>query len=252
MSESTSPTPENFTIHFTEPQLAYSLGFATIAPPEPSGGQIAFSVQGPNGSVHLTTPAQNVTLSQLAAAIQTTVQATGTSVFADASGFTATIGGAGSPVKIVMGHTTPEAFIFTFGSSQLAKSWNLSYITAVSGSGTVTGPNRVDIFGKRTVQIKTDQFEPDHHEGILQEIHLPDTLTFWENKLDPRLYERRFRRPRNISSLTLSIMTRPPFSQSKSDFAQLDINGVIPHLTICFRCLRYSDKEIADPELELS
>ena len=247
----TEYTPENFTIFFTEPQLAYSLGFATIAPPEPSGGQIAFSIQGHNGTVHLTTPAQDVTLSELATAIQTAVRSTGTSVFTDASGFTASVASSG-PVKIVMGHSSPEAFIFTFGSSQLAKSWNLSYVTAVSASGTVAGPNRVDLFGKRTVQVKTDLFDPDHHNGVMQEIHLSDTLTFWENKLDPRLYERRFRRPRNISSLKLSIMTRHPFSNSKDDYKELDINGVIPHLTICFRCLRYSNKEIADPELELS
>lgn len=244
-------TPETFTIHFTEPQLAYSLGFATIAPPEPSGGQISFSVKGPNGTVHLSTPAQSVTLSELAAAIQSSVRSTGTSVFADASGFTATVSST-EPVKIVMGHSTPEAFIFTFGSSQLAQSWGLSYVTAVSGASSVTGPNRVDLFGKRTVQVKTLEFEPDHYQGIMQEIHVSDTLTFWENNLDPRLYERRFRRPRNISSLNFSILTRHPFSNSKDDFAQLDINGVMPHLTVCFRCLRYSDKEIADPTLELS
>lgn len=247
----THATPENYTIHFVEPQLAYSLGIASIAPSEPSGGRISFTVAGSNGSVSLSTPAQNVTLVEMAAAIQATVRSSGNAVFADPSGFTATVDPT-APVKILFGHTTPEMFVFTFESSQLTKSWGLAYVTAVSAAGRVTGRNRVDLFGKRTVQVHTNEFDPDHHNGVMQEIHVADSLTLWENNLDPRLYERRFRRPRNISSLTLSILTRHPFSTSKDDYRQLAINGVIPHLTICFRCIRYSDKEIADQTLELS
>ena len=243
-------TPEEFTIDFTEPQLAYSLGFASVPPPEPTGGAIAYTVVGPNGSLTMTTPIQGVALADVASAIQSDVRSTGTSVFADASLFTVAVATTGT--KLAFAHSTPEAHVFTFGSSQLAKSMQLNYTTAVSGSGTVTGTNRVDLFGNRTVQVKTTELGPEHHEDIMQSIHVSDEMTFWENTLDPRLSERRFRHPRLISELNFSILTRHPHSRSKDDYTQLNLNGVMAHLTVCFRCLRYSNKEIADQALELS
>lgn len=208
-----------------------------------------FTITGPNGSSTLELTVQDYTITELASAIQTAVQGTGVSVFADASLFTVTYNTGTSTITIA--HSTPEEFTIVT-DSHLAYSLGFASSTIVSSSGTTTGSNRVDLFGNRTVQIRTTEFGPEHHNNILQNIHVADELTLWENTLDPRLTERRFRQPRNVGQLHISILSRHPSETLETDYKQLALNGVVAHLTICFRCVRYSINQITSKTLDLS
>lgn len=192
-------------------------------------------------------------ITQLVSAIQTEVQ--GSSYSSAPGAFTAAY--SATTGKVTFSNSTPEQFDIVM-NAQLAYSLGFTDTTfssaLVSGAHTYTGSNKVDLFGARTVQIKTTELGgPDgHYKDILQEIHLDSDLTQWENTLDPRWTERRFRQPRHIGYLNISIMTRHPSSTSDADYTQLALNGAKAKLTICFRCLRYTHDGIQDTTLELS
>lgn len=128
-----------------------------------------------------------------------------------------------------------------------------TFTSAVDGgTNTVTGPNRVDVFGNRMVQVRTAEFNaPDaHHLGIMQTIYVGNEITHWENTNHPELTWRKFRTRRSVDTLTLSVKTRHPSQSEESDYKELDLNGVHMSLTICFRCQRYKHG-ITDKTLEL-
>jgi hypothetical protein len=171
---------------------------------------------------------------------------------ATAADFVATYNAVTSTV--VFTHTTGEEFDVIL-DTQLAYTLGFASATFSSSAGGVaTGTNRVDLFGNRTVQVTTTEFGgPDgHYKNVLQEIHVADEITLWENTLDPRLTERRFRQPRNVGNLNLSILTRHPSETEDSDYKQLKLNGVVTHLTIVFRCQRYSHEDIQSKVLEMA
>jgi hypothetical protein len=137
---------------------------------------------------------------------------------------------------------------------QLAYSLGFSPAIFSSTLGTVTGSNKVDLFGNRTILVTTPELGgPDgHYKNILQEVHLKDDLTWWQNTLNPRWTERRFRQPRHIGHLNISLLSRHPSQTSDADYTELALNGTVAHLTVCFRCLRYSHEAIQTKELDLS
>lgn len=208
-----------------------------------------FAITGPNGTRTLDIEVQDYSIVELCAAIEALVQTTGTDVFVDASLFTCTYDYGKSITKFA--HASPEEFSISF-NTQLAYSLGFKAATNASSAGILNGPNRVDLFGSRTVQIRTNQFEPAHFKGIMQDLHIANELTLWENNTDIRWAERRFRLPRNIGSIEFSIMTRHPSQTKESDYKQLALNGVVAHLTVCFRRKRYSTSHLASQELELS
>lgn len=148
----------------------------------------------------------------------------------------------------------PAEDIDVIMNTQLAYTLGFASAEFTTASNTVTGANRVDLFGNRTVQIRTTEFGgPDgHYNNIMQEIHISGELTQWENTLDPRLTERRFRQPRNVGPLNFSVLTRHPSQTLESDYKQLALNGVVMSLTVVFKCLRYSHAELQNKELELA
>lgn len=208
-----------------------------------------FTITGPNGSRTLEIAVQDYSIVELCATIEALVQGTGTDVFADVSVFTCSYDYGKSITKFA--HATPEEYTITF-NVQLAYSLGFKDAENTSTSGILDGPNRVDLFGSRTVQIRTNQFEPAHYNGIMQDLHIANELTLWENNTDIRWAERRFRLPRNIGRIEFSIMTRHPSQTQESDYKQLALNGVVAHLTVCFRRKRYSTSHLAHQELELS
>jgi hypothetical protein len=208
-----------------------------------------FTITGPNGSRILEIEVQDYSIVELCAAIEALVQGTGTDVFADATLFTCSYDYGKSITKFA--HSTPEEFTIHF-NVQLAYSLGFKDAENTSSSGILNGPNRVDLFGSRTVQIRTNQFEPAHYNGIMQDLHIANELTLWENNTDIRWAERRFRLPRNIGRIEFSIMTRHPSQTQEADYKQLALNGVVAHLTVCFRRKRYSTSHLAHQELELS
>ena len=191
---------------------------------------------------------QDYSIVELCLAIQVLVQDTGSDVFADASLFTCTYDYGKSITKFA--HSSEE-YTIKF-NPQLAYSLGFKLSSNTSSSGILNGPNRVDMFGSRTVQIRTNQFEPTHHNGIMQDLHIANELTIWENNMDIQWTERRFRLPRNVGRIEFSIMTRHPSQTQESDYKQLALNGVVAHLTVCFRRKRYSTSHLAHQELEIS
>lgn len=208
-----------------------------------------FTITGPNGSRTLEIAVQDYSIVELCATIEALVQGTGTDVFVDVALFTCAYDYGKSITKFA--HSTPEEYTIAF-NVQLAYSLGFKDAENTSTSGILNGPNRVDLFGSRTVQIRTNQFEPAHYNGIMQDLHIANELTLWENNTDIRWAERRFRLPRNIGRIEFSIMTRHPSQTQESDYKQLALNGVVAHLTVCFRRKRYSTSHLAHQELELS
>ena len=208
-----------------------------------------FTISGKNGTRTLEIDVQDYSIVELIAAIEVLIQGTGTLVFDDASLLTCSYDYGKSITKFA--HSTPEDFTITF-NPQLAYSLGFKETVNASTAGILNGPNRVDLFGSRTVQIRTDQFEPAHYNGIMQDLHIANELTLWENNTDIRWAERRFRLPRNVGRIEFSIMTRHPSQTQESDYKQLSLNGVVAHLTVCFRRKRYSTSQLANQELELS
>lgn len=208
-----------------------------------------FTITGPNGSRTLEIAVQDYSIVELCATIEALVQGTGTDVFTNVALFTCAYDYGKSITKFA--HSTPEEYTITF-NVQLAYSLGFKDAENTSTSGILNGPNRVDLFGSRTVQIRTNQFEPAHYNGIMQDLHIANELTLWENNTDIRWAERRFRLPRNIGRIEFSIMTRHPSQTQESDYKQLALNGVVAHLTVCFRRKRYSTSHLAHQELELS
>ena len=176
------------------------------------------------------------TITSLAAHIQIQIRAIG----APWTAFTVTYNTLTTTVTFSDASTT---FSGTF-NSQLAYMLGFASTTfTATGAGpyTVTGTNRVDIFGNRYVQVRTAELDgPDgHHKGIMQTIHVSGSLTHWENRQHPTLTRRIFHHPRNIDRLTFSIMTRHPSETGETDFKQLALTGVVASLTVSFRCVRY-------------
>lgn len=209
----------------------------------------SFTITGPNGTRTLEIAVQDYSIVELCLAIELLVQGTATDVFADASLFKCTYDYGKSTTRFA--HSTPEEFNVVF-DTQLAYSLGFKESTNASTSGTMESPHRVDLFGSRTVQIRTNLFEPAHHKGIMQDLHIANELTLWENNTDIRWAERRFRLPHNVGKIEFSIMTRHPSQTEESDYKQLALNGVVAHLTVCFRRKRYSTRHLANQELELS
>ena len=207
-----------------------------------------FTITGPSGTRVLEIEVQDYSIVELCLAIQSLVQGTGSDVFVDPSVFTCTYDYGKSITKFA--HSSDD-FTIEF-NPQLAYSLGFKTSSNTSSSGILNGPNRVDLFGSRTVQIRTNQFEPAHHNGIMQDLHIANELTLWENNTDIQWTERRFRLPRNIGRIEFSIMTRHPSQTQESDYKQLALNGVVAHLTVCFRRKRYSTSHLANQELELS
>ena len=208
-----------------------------------------FTITGPNGSQDITIPVQDYSIVELCLMFELLVKDTGTSVFADSSTFACTYDYGRSTTKFA--HLGGENFTIQF-DKQLAYSMGFTPITHTSSAGELIGTNRVDLFGSRTVQIRTNLFEPAHHKGIMQDLHIANELTLWENNTDIRWAERRFRLPHNVGKIEFSIMTRHPSQTEDSDYKQLALNGVVAHLTVCFRRKRYSTTHLANQELELS
>lgn len=208
-----------------------------------------FSITGPSGSQIITIPVQDYSIVELCLMIELLIKDTGTSVFADSSTFACTYDYGRSTTKFA--HLGGENFTIKF-DKQLAYSMGFTHDEHTSTTGELNGMNRVDLFGSRTVQIRTNMFEPAHHKGIMQDLHIANELTLWENNTDIRWAERRFRLPHNVGNIKFSIMTRHPSQTQESDYKQLALNGVVAHLTVCFRRKRYSTTHLANQELELS
>lgn len=268
-SATTSTLTKNFTffddsvidVSFNQ-ELAYDLGWGTTT--NLNLGSVQYTVNASDSYVinssnntfevsvsggayvEYTIPSATYTASTLATAMDTAITSPAGLTVAYVSD---------SPPSIAIYHTTGNALTVRLGTnlaSLLSGSTLTSSVYDTDVSKYYASSTRVDLYGSRYVEIRTDELNSQtlHHRGVLQAAFLANEITNWRANGGDALRRRRFPTPITIDKLTLSFKERHPSRTLENEFYNMELNGLAVSFTICFRRKRYKN-EAAVPTLSM-